>query len=298
VDSLSRDFNYKLDAIQNKYPETYVGEVFCPLARNIVPPMAMSTRRDRRTYMLTHYFDYTDFSDARIVYNDLFSAKIQQYLQSQAASQGMAAFEPLTDSLLQRAAQNQRVEDFMMNHLFELFDLRGPSNMIPYLRKHHLDRLKYPTEKTLTILQRAKALEPGKPAPDLAYQDTSGTVRSLRDNLGEEVTLLYVWSSNCDHCLKHTPDVHELYQRYKRQGFAVYAVGLERNAESWKEQIRQMGLSWTNVSELKGYESSVTTKYGVRSTPSLILIDGQGRILARNVHPNNLKAQLQKYLEG
>jgi hypothetical protein len=47
---------------------------------------------------------------------------------------------------------------------------------------------------------------------------------------------------------------------------------------------------------LNGFESSITTFYGIRSTPNLTLIDGQGRILDRNVHPTKLGEKLKQYL--
>lgn len=75
---------------------------------------------------------------------------------------------------------------------------------------------------------RAAGLEKGETAPSWPpMEDTSGSLRSLEDHLGEEVVLLDFWSIYCVSCVQEMPSLVDLYEKYKDKGFIVYGVDLD-----------------------------------------------------------------------
>jgi len=50
---------------------------------------------------------------------------------------------------------------------------------------------------------------------------------------------------------------------------------------------------WTNVSDLRGWNSVAAQMYGIQSIPSNILIDPTGKIIARNLRGNQLEEFLK-----
>ena len=72
------------------------------------------------------------------------------------------------------------------------------------------------------------------------------------------------------------------------------AARADSKAESWKAAIKQIGMEWPNISDLKGWKSAATSAYGVSSIPANVLLDGEGRIVANNLRGADLGAKLRE----
>ena len=69
-----------------------------------------------------------------------------------------------------------------------------------------------------------------------------------------------------------------------------------RQKEKWLKAIHDDGLTWTQVSDLKFWDNEVAKQYGIRAIPQNLLIDPQGKIVARNIRGNKLDKTLQELL--
>lgn len=91
------------------------------------------------------------------------------------------------------------------------------------------------------------------------------------------------------------PNVVKLYHRYHDKGFEIYSVSLDKSHNDWVKAIAQDGLVWPNhVSDLNGWTSSGGASYGITSVPSTVLIDRQGRIIAKNLRGAELANKLKE----
>ena len=72
----------------------------------------------------------------------------------------------------------------------------------------------------------------------------------------------------------------------------MVGVSFDNDAASWKNAIKMLQMPWHHISDLKGWESAATKKYGINSIPSNILIDPQGKIAASDLRGSNLQSQL------
>ncbi len=64
----------------------------------------------------------------------------------------------------------------------------------------------------------------------------------------------------------------------------------------WRKAINNDGLTWTHVSDLKGWDSDVARQYGVTGIPHIILINNEGVIVAKNLWGEQLRDQLEEVL--
>jgi peroxiredoxin len=163
-----------------------------------------------------------------------------------------------------------------------------------------LDSSLYATQYVKTLENLAKTLDivnTGKPAPDFTLNSPDGKPVKLSDKLGKGYLLVDFWASWCGPCRRENPNVVAVYRKYRDRGFDIIGVSLDRNGESWKAAIGQDSLSWTQVSDLKFWNSEAAQLYGVRAIPSNYLIDSNGIIVAKNLRGEDLDKLIGSYLD-
>lgn len=126
-----------------------------------------------------------------------------------------------------------------------------------------------------------------------------GKELSLSELVGKtDYVLVDFWASWCGPCRRENPNVVRLYERFHDQGFEIYSVSLDKDREAWLKAIRDDRLSWPNhVSDLNGWTSSGGKTYGIRSVPSTVLVDREGKVVARNLRGSDLERKLEQLLE-
>lgn len=134
----------------------------------------------------------------------------------------------------------------------------------------------------------------GMDAPDIVMADTAGVERRLSDLRGQ-IVLIDFWASWCGPCRMENPNVVRLYQRYHDKGFEIFSVSLDKDYDKWVAAIKKDNLYWPNhVSDLKYWSSAAGRLYGISSIPATVLVDRDGKVLARNLRGAQLEQKLQE----
>lgn len=137
----------------------------------------------------------------------------------------------------------------------------------------------------------------GAIAPDFTQNDVSGKPVSLSSFKGKYV-LLDFWASWCGPCRQENPNVVKMYNKYKGKNFTVLGVSLDKadGKQAWLAAIKNDGLTWTQVSDLKFWSNFAVSLYGVQSIPQNFLISPEGKIVAKNLRGDDLDKMLEKFL--
>lgn len=93
------------------------------------------------------------------------------------------------------------------------------------------------------------------------------------------------------------PNVVAAYAKYKAKGFGIVGVSLDNDVESWKKAIKDLNITWPQMSDLKGWQCAASEVYGVRSIPSNVLLDREGKIVAVDLRGENLLQVIGEHLK-
>ncbi len=80
------------------------------------------------------------------------------------------------------------------------------------------------------------------------------------------------------------------------KGLNIIGVSLDEDADKWKAAIAKDKLSWTQVSNLKGWEDPIAKAYEVDGIPATFILDAKGNIVAKNLRGDELKAKVKEIL--
>ena len=114
---------------------------------------------------------------------------------------------------------------------------------------------------------------------DFKMKNLNGKVFKL-SSLNKKLILLDFWSSDCAPCRRKHPRLAELYKKYADKGFEIISVSLDDNKKDWKNAIIKDNMVWINISELKGWKTSLAEDYFVKSIPFSIWLDENKKIIS------------------
>lgn len=158
---------------------------------------------------------------------------------------------------------------------------------------------KFPTDRNIImfheVIGKMLATVRGKEAPEIKLPSPDGTEIAL-SSLRGKVVLIDFWASWCGPCRREMPNVVNAYKKYKNKGFEIYGVSLDKDKESWLQAIAKDGITWPQVSDLQFWNSEVVRLYSIEGIPFTVLLDREGKIIAKNLRGAELDAKLAEVL--
>jgi len=138
----------------------------------------------------------------------------------------------------------------------------------------------------------------GKKFTDFEMADPDGKMHNLSDYVGNgKVVLIDFWASWCPPCRADMPHLVKVYDQYKKKNFEIVGISLDRTADAWKKGIKDLNMTWPQLSDIKFWQCEGAALYGVNSIPHTVLVDKDGTIIAKNLRGEALDAKLAEIIK-
>jgi peroxiredoxin len=144
-------------------------------------------------------------------------------------------------------------------------------------------------------LERTYAV--GKTFPDFAESDLEGKPLSIAKYHGK-VVLLDFWATWCGPCLAELPNVVASYKKYHEKGFEIIGISLDRpdSLDKLKAFTKEHEMPWAQFYDGKYWANKLAVRYQIQAIPATFLLDGEGRIIGRDLRGPALDRAVAKAL--
>lgn len=138
-----------------------------------------------------------------------------------------------------------------------------------------------------------KKIKGGDYIIDFILKDATDKLINTKQFKGKYMILNF-WASWCIPCRQEMPELISLYKKYHSSGFEIVSVSLDINKEKWLKAIKETGIPWINVSDLKGSGSVVINTYDALTIPKNVLVNKSGKIITDDLK----KAEMSEILKS
>jgi len=147
-------------------------------------------------------------------------------------------------------------------------------------------------------IESKKLRMPGAEMIDFEMADQVGTMHKLSEFVGKgRYVMVDFWASWCGPCRQEMPNVKAAYERFHDKGFDIVAVSFDNSRDAWLKGIADLGMTWTQLSDLKGWECLAGQLYKIHSIPCTILFGPDGKVVAADLRGDALAKTLEERLK-
>jgi len=135
----------------------------------------------------------------------------------------------------------------------------------------------------------------GTKFPDFAVKDVAGKPLSVANYKGK-VVLVDFWATWCGPCVGELPNVLKAYEKHHPKGFEIIGISLDQDEKKLTAFTKEKNMPWQQFFDGQGWKNALAAKYGIQSIPATYLLDGEGKIIGKNLRGEALEEAVTKAL--
>lgn len=144
--------------------------------------------------------------------------------------------------------------------------------------------------------ERKMRMMVGQPAPLFTCPSIDGGELGPEDFKGK-LLLIDFWASWCGPCRGEIPNLKETYEKFKDKGVEFLSVSIDKSEEAWKKALAEEGTPWPQVLAPNA-GAEVMDKYQFSGIPFILLLDQEGKIVAKHLRGEAIGRTIGDLLDG
>jgi thiol-disulfide isomerase/thioredoxin len=298
VNQLAGDYKLK---IIDQHQQLLVSALFNAMREVQFPDSIINSTDSTATYRYykSHYWDYLNLSDSRLLRTPLLGKKVDAYF-NQLVVRHPDSVIAAVDLVINKARPSNEVISWLVWHFtseyqnpeYMGFDVVFIHLVDEYFAKEEIENL---TPSVLENLQdRADKMRPlllGEEAPNLILIDTTGNYQSFF-SLENEYVLLYFWDYDCGICKKESEVLKKFYKDTDLD-VEIYAVNVNGDLDKWKSSVIEKELKWVNVNGTRSVTQNFHDLYDTYGTPAIFILDKDRKIIAKKIGAEQVEGFLE-----
>ncbi len=156
-------------------------------------------------------------------------------------------------------------------------------------------RLTQFVQSNMAMLGAERKLAVGKEPIAFSVKGIKGEKLSPADYRGK-VLLIDFWATWCGPCIAEMPNVKSVYKKYHAKGFEIVGISLDQSRDKLDAYIQQQGIEWPQYFDGKFWNNDIAQMYGIKSIPTTLLVDRQGKIRYKSLRGQQLEAAVEKLI--
>jgi peroxiredoxin len=246
------------------------------------------------------FFDNVDFASESTLRTPVFANKLRKYIRELTPQQADSLIK-YSDELIAKTKANRELFKFTINWI--ALEYKTPKTMgTEALYVHLIDAYWTPETAFWSNPEEIKGLRGeislmkpsliGKIAQDVQATNEKEESVSIY-GMKSPIKVIFIYSYDCEHCQKETPDMVKVYNEWKNRGLDVFALCTDKDKSKWLDFVRKNNMTFHNAFDPER-KSRYDRKYHIDITPELYVLDRNNKIIASNLSP----AQLPEFLEA
>ncbi|MDR1950832.1 MAG: DUF5106 domain-containing protein [Bacteroidales bacterium] len=262
----------------------------------------------RFQYYKSHFFEYINFSDSRLVRTPILFTKVEQYLNQVVYSQPDSIIDDLK-FILEKASASKENYMFLVDYLmlkYERANFVGQDAVWAFLVENYAlngkaDWMSSAALNNLSVrLERVKPWLVGQIPPEMWYPDSSNNrefqaMTSLFFSSAPYTVILF-WEPDCPHCKSELAKLGYIYSRKNELGIEVISVSRDPDVSKMKKTIEELNLPFVNL--YGGGGPGVKRRedvWPIDVVPTLFVLDQDKRIVTKKISVNHLEDVIKKH---
>lgn len=303
-----RDIDQEVKSYRNKIIRSYPGRIYtkvlmCMREPEVPEAPAGADSLFAYHYYKKHYFDDVDFRDENLLRTPVFHNKVMQFMDRLTVKHPDSIINAI-DMIVARARANDEMFKYCVVSLLNKYANSKIMGMdavyVDMVEKYYITGKAWWADgkQVDKMKERAFAISPtiiGRKAPAMRMLDVDETWQTMY-HVKKKYTILYFWDYDCGHCKTVTPRLTKLYnKKYEDKNVELWSVSINGDREVWKQKLKEYDMRGVAVED--HYRRTGFDKmYDLRSTPRIVLVDKDKKILAKYITVGQLDQILSERL--
>lgn len=256
---------------------------------NELNDLKQQAQNNRDASTIESILNHFSNDDLRLEQSGMFNDLIFAYINTKLSTAGNQSIEDnliaATDEILEKTNIETTRGQNVLTAILKFVPKKEYAN---FHQKYgeKINGLKGKVTDQLKKIAGVSLIQVGQQVPNITFDKAVKGKKSLYDIKANQKLIVF-WASWCPACQQEVPHIKEFYKDFKAKGGEIVAISLDYDQNAFESATKD--LSWYNYSDLLRWDSPIATEFGIESTPTLLLIDKDNKLIKKVSHISELE---------